>query len=52
MKARPTPTGTGAGAADGSGRPGAGTDAGTSTQPGIAESSAGITAPDLEGAQP
>ena len=52
MKSRPTPTGTGSGAADGSDQPAAGTDAGTSTQPGIAESSAGITAPDLEGAQP
>ncbi len=30
----------------------AGSDGSTSTQPGIAESSAGITAPDLEGAQP
>ena len=33
-------------------RTGAAPDPGTSTQPGIAESSAGITAPDLEAAQP
>jgi myo-inositol 2-dehydrogenase/D-chiro-inositol 1-dehydrogenase len=52
MKSRPGSAGTGSGAVGGSDQPGAGTDAGTSTQPGIAESSAGITAPDLEGAQP
>jgi myo-inositol 2-dehydrogenase/D-chiro-inositol 1-dehydrogenase len=52
MAARPGTTGTGGQPAGGQGQPGAGTDAGTSTQPGIAESSAGIAAPDLEGAQP
>lgn len=52
MKSRPGSAGTGSGAVDGSDHPGAGTDAGTSTQAGIAESSAGIAAPDLEGARP
>ena len=46
LGARPGSTGAPAGA--GQQQP----DAGTATQPGIAESSAGITAPDLEGAQP